>query len=84
MYQTYWADMVRNEVKIPTITVGNVSTGDQVNTLVLSGRADLVALARPHLSNPSFTLGAAIEQGYRDLFIPKPYGMVRPLPRPPA
>ncbi len=84
MYQTYWADMVRNEVKIPTITVGNVSTGDQVNTLVLSGRADLVALARPHLSNPSFTLGAAIEQGYRDLFIPKPYGMVRPLPLPPA
>ena len=80
MYQAYWADMVRNDVKIPTITVGNVSTGDQVNTLVLSGRADLCALARPHLVNPHFTLGAAIEQGYRDIFIPPQYGIVRPLP----
>ena len=80
MYQAYWADMVRNEVKIPTITVGNISTGDQINTLVLSGRADLCALARPHLANPHFTLGAAIEQGYRDVFIPPPYGIVRPLP----
>ena len=80
MYQAYWADMVRNEVKIPTITVGGVSTADQINTLVLSGRADLCALARPHLSNPHFTLGAAIEQGYRDVFIPPQYGIVRPLP----
>lgn len=81
MYQAYWADMVRNEVKIPTVTVGNVSTADQINTLVLSGRADLCALARPHLANPHFTLGAAIEQGYRDVFIPPQYGIVRPLPR---
>ncbi len=80
MYQATWADMVRNEVKIPTITVGGVSTADQINTLVLSGRADLCALARPHLANPSFTLGAAIEQGYRDVFIPPQYGIVRPLP----
>jgi anthraniloyl-CoA monooxygenase len=80
MYQAYWADMVRNEVKIPTMTVGNISTGDQINTLVLSGRADLCALARPHLVNPHFTLGAAIEQGYRDVFIPPQYGIVRPLP----
>ena len=80
MYQATWADMVRNEVKIPTITVGGVSTADQINTLVLSGRADLCALARPHLANPHFTLGAAIEQGYRDVFIPPQYGIVRPLP----
>lgn len=80
MYQAYWADMVRNEVKIPTITVGNISSADQINTLVLSGRADLCALARPHLTNPHFTLGAAIEQGYRDVFIPPQYGIVRPLP----
>ena len=80
MYQAYWADMVRNEVKIPTITVGNISQADQINTLVLSGRADLCALARPHLVNPHFTLTAAIEQGYRDLFIPPQYGIVRPLP----
>jgi anthraniloyl-CoA monooxygenase len=80
MYQSYWADMVRNEVDIPTMTVGNISTADQINTLVLSGRADLCALARPHLANPHFTLGAAIEQGYRDVFLPPQYGIVRPLP----
>jgi anthraniloyl-CoA monooxygenase len=85
MYQAYWSDMIRNEVKIPTITVGGISSGDQVNTLVLSGRADLCALARPHLANPHFTLGAAIEQGWRDTFVPPPYGLVRPLgPLPPA
>jgi anthraniloyl-CoA monooxygenase len=80
MYQAYWADMVRNEVRIPTITVGNISSADQINTLILSGRADLCALARPHLANPHFTLGAAIEQGWRDVFIPSQYGIVRPLP----
>lgn len=85
MYQAYWSDMIRNEVKVPTITVGGISSGDQVNTLVLSGRADLCALARPHLVNPHFTLGAAIEQGWRDAFVPAPYGLVRPLgPLPPA
>ncbi len=84
MYQAYWADMVRNEVKIPTMTVGNISTGDQVNTLVLSGRADLCALARPHLVNPHFTLSAAIEQGYPGVFVPPPYGIVRPVTQPPG
>lgn len=81
MYQAYWADMVKNEVGIPTIAVGNISSADQINTLILSGRADLCALARPHLANPHFTIGAAIEQGWRESFIPKPYGVVRPLPR---
>jgi anthraniloyl-CoA monooxygenase len=78
MYQAYWADMVKNEVKIPTIAVGNISSADQINTLILSGRADLCALARPHLANPSFTLTCAIEQGWRDVFIPNQYGIVRP------
>jgi anthraniloyl-CoA monooxygenase len=82
MYQAYWADMVKNEVAIPTITVGNISSADQINTLVLSGRADLCALARPHLANPHFTMTAAIEQGWREVFIPNQYGIVRPLPRP--
>ena len=81
MYQAYWADMVKNEVKIPTIAVGNISSADQINTLILSGRADLCALARPHLANPHFTMGAAIEQGWRDVFIPNQYGIVRPLPQ---
>ncbi|MBS2019608.1 MAG: bifunctional salicylyl-CoA 5-hydroxylase/oxidoreductase [Deltaproteobacteria bacterium] len=82
MYQAYWADMIRNEVKIPTIAVGNISSADQVNTLVLSGRADLCALARPHLANPHFTIGAAIEQGYRLPGMPPQYGIVQPLPPP--
>jgi len=85
MYQAYWSDLVRNEVKIPTIAVGNISNGDQINTLVLSGRADLCALARPHLANPHFTMTAAIEQGWRELpGWPDPYGIVKPiLPGPP-
>ena len=53
------------------MSVGGISSGDQVTTLVLSGRADL-ALAPPHLVNPHFTLGAAIEQGWRDTFVPPP------------
>jgi anthraniloyl-CoA monooxygenase len=75
MYQAYWSDMVRNEIGIPTITVGGISSADQINTLVLSGRADLCALARPHLTHPHFTLNAAIEQGWGGVFVPKPYGI---------
>jgi anthraniloyl-CoA monooxygenase len=59
MYQASYADWVRNEVGIATMTVGAVTTADQVNTLLAAGKADLVALARPHLTNPSFTLQAS-------------------------
>jgi anthraniloyl-CoA monooxygenase len=59
MYQAPYADWVRNEVGIATMTVGAVSTADQANTLLASGKADLVALARPHLANPYFTLQAS-------------------------
>jgi anthraniloyl-CoA monooxygenase len=59
MYQAPYADWVRNEVGIATMTVGAVTTPDQVNTLLAAGKADLVALARPHLSNPYFTLQAS-------------------------
>ena len=69
-------------MKLPTIAVGNISSADQINTLVLSGRADLCALARPHLANPQFTIQAAIEQGWSDLpRWPDPYGIVKPFPR---
>jgi len=80
MYQAYWSDLVRHEAKVPTIAVGGISSADQINTLVLSGRADLCALARPHLANPQFTIGAAIEQGWPGVFVPNQYGIVRPLP----
>ena len=59
MYQASYADWVRNEVGIATMTVGAVTTPDQVNTLLASGKADLVALARPHLADPYFTLRAS-------------------------
>jgi anthraniloyl-CoA monooxygenase len=59
MYQAPFSDWVRNEVGIATMTVGAVTTADQVNTLLAAGKADLVALARPHLANPYFTLQAS-------------------------
>jgi len=59
MYQAPFADWVRNEVGIATMTVGAVTSADQVNTLLAAGKADLVALARPHLANPYLTLQAS-------------------------
>jgi anthraniloyl-CoA monooxygenase len=65
MYQTPFAEQIRNEAGgLATIAVGNITTWDQVNTIVASGRADLVALARPHLWNPYFTRHAAAAYGY--------------------
>jgi anthraniloyl-CoA monooxygenase len=61
MYQAGFAEQIRNEAGIATMAVGAITTADQVNTLVASGRADLVALARPHLADPYFTLHAAAE-----------------------
>jgi anthraniloyl-CoA monooxygenase len=64
MFQTSFAEQIRNEAHIPTIAVGNITTSDQVNTIVAAGRADLVALARPHLTNPHFTLEASAWYGH--------------------
>ncbi len=63
-YQTPFADAIRNRVDIPTIAVGIISSWDDVNSLVLAGRADLCAVGRAHLYNPNWTLHAAIEQDY--------------------
>jgi anthraniloyl-CoA monooxygenase len=63
-FQTPFADRIRNEVGIPTIAVGAIASYDDVNTIVLAGRADLCALARPHLYDPHWTLHAAAEQEY--------------------
>ena len=73
MFQVPFADMIRHEADIATIAVGNITSGDQVNTIVASGRADLVALDRPHLADPYFTLHAAAEQGYAGTQWPKQY-----------
>ncbi|MEQ8146730.1 bifunctional salicylyl-CoA 5-hydroxylase/oxidoreductase [Streptomyces sp. OP7] len=63
-YQTPFADLVRNEVRVPVVAVGAISSWDDVNSLILAGRTDLCALARPHLYDPHWTLHAAAEQGY--------------------
>lgn len=63
-YQTPFADRIRHEVGVPVIAVGAISSWDDVNSLILAGRADLCALARPHLYDPNWTLHAAAEQGY--------------------
>jgi anthraniloyl-CoA monooxygenase len=59
MYQTPFSDQVRNEAGVPTIAVGNITEPDQVNSILAAGRADLCALARPHLTDPFWTLRAA-------------------------
>ena len=63
-YQTPFADAIRNRVGIPTIAVGIISSWDDVNSIVLAGRADLCAVGRAHLYDPSWTLHAAVEQDY--------------------
>ena len=63
-YQTPFADAIRNRVDIATIAVGIISSWDDVNSLVLAGRADLCAVGRAHLYDPNWTLHAAIEQDY--------------------
>jgi anthraniloyl-CoA monooxygenase len=64
MFQTPFSDRIRNEAGVPTIAVGNITEADQINSIIAAGRADLCALARPHLSDPQWTLRAAAEQGY--------------------
>ncbi|HLT27403.1 MAG TPA: FAD-dependent monooxygenase [Zeimonas sp.] len=73
MYQATFAEQVRLEAKIATMAVGAVTTADQVNTLLIAGRADLVALARPHLANPYFTLHAAADYDFRGIDWPMQY-----------
>ncbi len=73
MFQVPFSDKIRNELQVPTITVGNIFEADHVNTIIAAGRADLCALARPHLADPAWTLHAAAEQGYTDIAWPKQY-----------
>ncbi|OJX65206.1 MAG: oxidoreductase [Micrococcales bacterium 73-13] len=68
-YQTPFADKIRNRVAVragvPVIAVGAISSADDVNSILLAGRADLVAIGRTHLWDPHWTLHAAAELGYR-------------------
>jgi anthraniloyl-CoA monooxygenase len=73
MWQTPLADMVRNLAGVPTIAVGNIFEADHVNSIIAAGRADLCAIARPHLAHSSWTLAAAAAQGFTEQWWPEPY-----------
>jgi anthraniloyl-CoA monooxygenase len=73
MFQTPFADRVRNEAGIATIAVGSIYEADHANGIIASGRADLCAVARPHLANPAWTLAEAAKIGYHDIQWPLQY-----------
>ncbi|HUG46620.1 MAG TPA: bifunctional salicylyl-CoA 5-hydroxylase/oxidoreductase, partial [Sphingomicrobium sp.] len=73
MFQTPFSDKLRNEAKLATMAVGNIYEPDHVNSILAAGRADLVALARPHQIDPFWTLRAAAALDYRDIHVPPQY-----------
>jgi anthraniloyl-CoA monooxygenase len=73
MWQTPYSDLLRNVVKIATMAVGNIYEPDHVNSIIASGRADLCAIARPHLADPAWTLHAAAAQGWHEQWWPQQY-----------
>jgi anthraniloyl-CoA monooxygenase len=73
MWQTPFADKLRNELGIATMAVGNIYDSDHVNSIIAAGRADLCAIARPHLADPAWTLHAAAQQGYTAQWWPQQY-----------
>jgi anthraniloyl-CoA monooxygenase len=73
MYQTPFADRIRNEVGIPTVAVGAIFEADHVNMVIAAGRADLCAVARPHLADPAWTLHEAAKIGHAEISWPLPY-----------
>lgn len=73
MFQTPFSDQIRNEARVATMCVGNITTADQVNTILAAGRADLVALGRPHLADPGFTMRAAAWYGAPGQYCPPQY-----------
>ena len=78
MFQTPFADRVRNEAGIATIAVGAISEADHVNSIIAAGRADLCAVARPHLANPAWTLAEAARIGWKPVNWPAPYRSAKP------
>jgi anthraniloyl-CoA monooxygenase len=73
MFQTPFSDKIRNEGRLATMAVGNIYEPDHANSILAAGRADLVALARPHLIDPMWTLRAAAALDYRDIYCPPQY-----------
>ncbi|MEE8425804.1 MAG: FAD-dependent monooxygenase [Woeseiaceae bacterium] len=73
MFQAPFADQIRNEVGIPTIVAGNITTADQANTLIAAGRTDIVAFGRQIMNQPHFVLMAAARYGHTDQYWPPQY-----------
>jgi anthraniloyl-CoA monooxygenase len=73
MFQTPFSDRIRQEAGVPTIAVGNITEWDQANAILAAGRADLVAIGRPHLADAAWTLRAAVEQGFAEQWWPPQY-----------
>jgi anthraniloyl-CoA monooxygenase len=73
MFQTPFSDKLRNEARVATMAVGNIYEPDHANSILAAGRADLVALGRPHLVDPMWTLRAAAALDYRDVHVPPQY-----------
>ena len=73
MFQTPFSDKLRNEARVATMAVGNIYEPDHANSILAAGRADLVALGRPHLIDPMWTLRAAAALDYRDIHVPLQY-----------
>ncbi len=73
LFQTPFSDKIRNEVGIPTIAVGAISEADHANSVISAGRADLCAVARPHLADPAWVLHEAAKIGLTSVPWPKQY-----------
>lgn len=73
MFQTPFSDRIRNELRMATMAVGNIYEADHANSILMAGRADLVCIGRPHLSDPYWTLHAAAKLGDRAVKWPDPY-----------
>ena len=73
MFQTPFADRIRNELGIATMAVGAITDAEQANAILAAGRADLIALGRPHLADAAWTQHAAAAMGVNDLWWPQQY-----------
>jgi anthraniloyl-CoA monooxygenase len=77
LFQTPFSDKIRNEIQVPTIAVGAISEADHANSVIAAGRADLCAVARPHLADPFFVMHEAARIGYKPQAWPKQYYSAR-------
>ena len=73
LFQTPFSDKLRNEIGIATVAVGAISEADHANSIIAAGRADLCAIARPHLADTAWTLHEAAKIGVKSIAWPKQY-----------